>query len=471
MTSYEKMERVIDGGYCIGCGVCKLAEPAIKVELNSSGKFQAEIRDSSRDKLDAALRVCPFSDEGDNEDDIGERLFGETCERDEGVGYYNQVFAGHIAEGKFREEGASGGVISWVLSELLQSGKIDAVAHVKKVENPEDGVLFRYGLSHSVDEVRSGAKSRYYPIELSGILEQIKAQPGRYAVVGLPCFIKAVRRLAESDPVIKDRVVFCVGLVCGHLKSKAFADYFGWQVGVSPGHLEEVDFRIKLDDRSAGDYGVYLRGEGKDLVIPTRELSGSNWGHNYFRYSACDYCDDVFAETADIAIGDAWLPKYEEDGKGTSVVVVRNPALGQLLASAEKEGRVVLHNETVDQIVSSQAGGLRDRREGLSYRLYLKDKMGEWTPKKRVEASGKGLSRLRQKIYCNRSAMGKVSHVAWGDAVQRLEIGGMNKQMAPLITVHDGLYRQEVRFKRAFSRFKSLCGRILRCLGLRKATS
>lgn len=41
-------------------------------------------------------------------------------------------------------------------------------------------------------------------------------------------------------------------------------------------------------------------------------------------YKACDFCDDVFAETADIALGDAWLPEYVQDGNGTNVVVTRN---------------------------------------------------------------------------------------------------------------------------------------------------
>lgn len=467
MNDKQKFEAIISGGYCIGCGVCTAVAPKIGIELDQYSKFQAVEGSSLDGSVSDVLKVCPFSSEGLNEDALGERLFSDECLHDKNLGYYQKLFVGHIQEKNYRAEGASGGVISWLLAELLRHGKIDAVAHVKKVENPDDGVLFRYGISQTESEIRAGAKSRYYPIEMSGVLELIRAKPGRYAVVGLPCFIKAIRRLAEKDPIIKERVVFCVGMVCGHLKSKSFADYFGWQAGVSPGQLKEIDFRVKLAGRSAGDYGVYLRGDGKEEVTPTRELLGSNWGYNFFRYSACDFCDDVFAETADIAIGDAWLPQYEKDSRGSSVVVVRNPFIGKLLEAAHEEGRIFLNTETVEQIVESQAGGLRDRREGLAYRLFLKKKKQLWAPLKRVTPRSSGIKRLRQKIYQSRSELGSVSHIAWSQAVKNRDIGVFNEQMAHLIENHEMLAEKAQKHNRWIRRTRTMCGRVLRFLGLR----
>ena len=40
------------------------------------------------------------------------------------------------------------------------------------------------------EEVLAGAKSRYYPIEMSKVMDFIKNNEGRYAFVGIPCFIK-----------------------------------------------------------------------------------------------------------------------------------------------------------------------------------------------------------------------------------------------------------------------------------------
>lgn len=439
-----QLQQIIDGGYCIGCGGCDSAsDGVISIAMDESGMYQADISSVdtlSNSTLGKALKACPFSDAGPNEDVIGEKLYGNDCAHDSRLGYYNNLYIGYVAENDFRAKGTSGGVITWVLTELLKRGEIDAVAHVKKVDSPEDGILFQYGLSLTEEEIMDGAKSRYYPVEMSQVLEQIKSTPGRYAVVGLPCFIKAIRRLSEIDPVIKERVVLCVGLVCGHLKSKAFADCFGWQVGIPPGELEEIDFRVKLPGRSAGDYGMYLRGTGKEVTKPTREFLGANWGYNFFRYPACNYCDDVFAEVADIAIGDAWLPEYEKDSKGTSVIVVRNEKIGAFVEAARKNGLLSFTASTSNQIAESQAGGLRDRREGLGYRLYLLQKQRRWFPCKRVKPSVAGMSRQRRRIYKVRSEIGAASHVIWGEALNREDYQMFESSMMAHIRKTQRLY-------------------------------
>jgi len=439
------LEQIIGGGYCIGCGACDHAtDGVISIELDDFGQFQANWSSAANlepEVLSRALNACPFSNAGPNEDSIGKALYSGTCQKDQSIGYHKDLGIGHVSEGNFRAIGTSGGIITWVLVELLKLGLIDAVVHVKKVASPTDGVLFRYGISCTEEEVKADAKSRYYPIEMSDVLRKLKKTPGRYAVVGLPCFIKTVRRLGESDPVLKDRVAFCIGLVCGHLKSKAFGDCFAWQAGIPPGQLEEVNFRVKLPNRTAGDYGVYLRGAGKEVTKPTKEFLGSNWGLNFFRYSACDFCDDVFAECADIAIGDAWLPEYTNDALGNSVVVVRNQELADLIEIAKKEGRLNLNRSNAGQIATSQAGGLRDRREGLAYRLYLKAIENQWAPARRVNPNGKDLSSRRAKIYAVRLESGEASHQVWKDAVVQKDFAKFAECMEPFIRREQKLYR------------------------------
>jgi coenzyme F420-reducing hydrogenase beta subunit len=401
--------------------------------------YQADVTNHSVAFKKSASAVCPFSNEGPDEDSIGEGLYGVESEYDSRTGYYKDLYVGYVAEDDFRAKGTSGGIITWLASELLKTGSVDAVVHVKKVENPDDGILFRYAVSRTEEEVAAGAKSRYYPVEMSEVVQQIKEVSGSYVIIGLPCFIKAIRRAALVDPVLNDRVKFCIGLVCGHLKSRAFADCFGWQAGISPGHLEEVDFRVKLPGRTAGDYGVYLRGDGKEITRPTRDFLGSNWGHNFFRYPACDFCDDVFAETADVVIGDAWLPEYDTDPHGTSIVVVRNSFLSGLIKEGVSQNRLRLESSCIEDIVMSQAGGLRDRREGLAYRLWLGQKCG-WVPRKRVSPTKKSLPLMRKLIYSNRQSMGAKSHLYWRDALDRDDFDLFSRKMKRLISINRFFY-------------------------------
>jgi len=77
--------------------------------------------------------------------------------------------------------------------------------------------------------------------------------------------------------------------------------------------LEEVqnfDYRVKIPNKPANKYGMRATsGKGKETFMQNESIYGLNWGYGLFKYKACDFCDDVMGETADITIGDAWLPK------------------------------------------------------------------------------------------------------------------------------------------------------------------
>jgi hypothetical protein len=133
-----------------------------------------------------------------------------------------------------------------------------------------------------------------------------------------------------------------------------------------------------------------------------------DWGMGFFQYSACNYCDDVMAETADVSFGDAWVPPYSSDGRGTNVVVVRAPELDEIFRQGAAEGRLGLSEVDGDFLAKTQAAGLRQRREGLAYRLYRR--RGRPTPGKRVLPDGKAGDWKRRRIYDLRRAISFGSH-------------------------------------------------------------
>ncbi|MEP4035812.1 Coenzyme F420 hydrogenase/dehydrogenase, beta subunit C-terminal domain [Pseudophaeobacter sp.] len=416
-ASAVSLEKIVSNGYCIGCGACAAASNGITLEMSDEGQYCVNVSENTM-VTDAALQTCPFSDEGPNEDVLGNSFYAENCTHDVRMGWHHNLYAGHIAEGKFRENGASGGVITWILSQLLENNLVDAVIHVRQSDRSDTGVLFKYAISRTTSEISERAKSRYYPIEISEVMEEVRRTPGRYAFVGLPCYVKAVRKMAGQDQIIKERVTQTVGLVCGHLKSETFSDALAWEKGINPGDLEEIDFRVKLPTRGASDYGVYVKSSEEEHTAPVRSFIGGDWGLNFFRHSACDYCDDVFAETADVAVGDAWLPEYSGESAGNSVVLVRSPVIGQLIENARSEGRVNFDHISADTMAQSQAGGLRDRREGLAYRLHLKEREQVWAPRKRVDPSN-DIPKKRRQIYDQRFKLREMSHEAWQQAVSK----------------------------------------------------
>ena len=240
---------VVNGGYCVGCGACASVKGSpVQMKLDEYGKFQATLHLSyNESNIDFYLNsVCPFSDESQNEDQIAEKLFAQNSQYHNKIGYHLATYAGYVSEGDFRDRGSSGGIGTWIVTQLLKEGWVDYVIHVQpRKPSDNDSRLFHYQISTTIEQVKNGAKSRYYPIEMSEVMREVRERPGRYAIVGIPCFLKAVRLLMSQDSVLAERIKFCVGLVCGHLKSKRFAEMFAWQCGIEPGNILEFDFRKK----------------------------------------------------------------------------------------------------------------------------------------------------------------------------------------------------------------------------------
>jgi coenzyme F420-reducing hydrogenase beta subunit len=112
------------------------------------------------------------------------------------LGFYLKTYIGHAVSGGFRDKGSSGGLVNWMASKLLATDKVDAVIHVK--ESSDGNVMYSYQVSRSVQEIQNGAKSKYYPIELSEVLDYVKNHDERFVVIGIPCFIKALRLLEKK---------------------------------------------------------------------------------------------------------------------------------------------------------------------------------------------------------------------------------------------------------------------------------
>lgn len=397
-TLFDEINPVIEHGICVGCGACAVAGGgSIAMERTVDGACVAKVIDRQKAR-EIQGGICPFSSRAPNEDDHGAELFGDNPLHDEALGRFKAIWAGYCDEGKLRERGSSGGIASWVAEESLRKGVVDAVVHVHP---GQDGDLFEYGISRTIQEVRAGAKTRYYSVNFSQALQTLSTSGERFALIGVPCFIKAARNLLLAESSLKNKMMLTIALVCGHMKSAAFAESLSWQIGVPPEHVATVDFRVKLDGVPANQYGFSARDRRTDTVTraPMAKMVGRRWDGGYHRLKACDYCDDVFGETADITCGDAWLPEFSKDSRGTNVVVVRSARAAYLLAGGMERGALKLVPLDKARAVASQAGGLRDRREGLAYRLYLDERARKWFPVKRVGPNNHGLTAVRKINY------------------------------------------------------------------------
>ena len=466
-TARELLADVVDRDLCIGCGACAaLPGSALRIGMGEDGRYRAALRDGADPETEGPyVEVCPFAD-GHDEDELA-RIFLDApgAGRDPAIGTHLSVGAGHVTGDGFRDAGSSGGMTSWFLNRLFEEDEIDAVLHVKPGESPTDP-LFGFGVSETVGQMRSGAKTRYYPVEMSGVLRHVRERPGRYAVVGVPCFIKAVRLSQLADPLLAERIKFCVGLVCGHLKSARFAESLAWEQGVPPAELTGVDFRVKSDERS-DRYSVTVdAADGTARTTPTSELSVTDWGMGFFKYTACDYCDDVLAETADITFGDAWLPEFTGDPKGDNIVVTRSRAAKDVVD--RNSGALQLTDISAERAARSQDAGLRHRREGLAYRLARELQAGRRVQRKRVEPST-DLPERRRRIYDIRTDLIATGDAAFTHAVRTGSFDDFLRGIGTDVARYRAAYGADgpvERLKRlALARAPGLTRRVQRALG------
>lgn len=440
-------------------GSCSVVDNNIAMVLNEYGIYEEKVIDERKGELSSLIeKVSPNLNQEISETEIANELYSDVKDisYDKRIGYYKSLYIGHVLEGDYRKNASSGGMGTWIFKELFERNLIDGIIHVKN-NNGNDPVLFSYDISTSIEEIKAGAKTKYYPVEFSNVIKKVKETSGRYAIIGIPSFIMAIRLLAKNDKILNERIKYTVGLICGHQKSSKFAESLAWQVGIAPGNLKNIDFRKKLPDKPADNYGVEITGniDGKEVTIvkPTQELIGQDWGHGFFKTIASDFTDDVMNETADITIGDAWLPEYTSDSKGNNVIVVRNPEIDEIIKQSIQFGKLKLDSVDKEEIFKSQASHYRHTHDELPYRLYKKDSHKDWRPLKRVSAS-KEIPFPRRKIQDLRNKIAVESHVIYKKAVELNDFSYFENNMNRLTREYRLIYK--------LNRIKSSVFRVLK---------
>lgn len=439
---------VVSSGLCVGCGACAVAEPeSIKMQISDLGTYipvgrnGQPLAELSGEVLSRASAVCPFSSAARNEDSIGAEIFaGDDVQHHEVTGFHRKIVAGHVEEGEFRDRGTSGGMTSWVLSKLLERGDVDAVVHVASTLEGLPNPLSRYTISRTVEDLLGGRKSRYHVQTMAEILSEVKAVPGRYAIVGVPCFIKGVRLLTDHDDILRERIVFGASLFCGHMKSSLYSDYLARSVGVEPSQVKDIDYRHKEPGRPPNRYCAKLSlNDASEVVRGAEQIPMANWGIGIFKLGACDYCDDITGETADISLGDAWLPPFMSDWQGANVAVARSKLAAEILSEGEANGALNVIPWDAETVAESQAGAVRHRRPGLAVRLANRIDMGEWVPPKRVSpASVSDMGSPFALRMLNREKIALASGPAYVKALRNGGVRQFIKDMKPYIRQYDG---------------------------------
>lgn len=350
------LARVERGNLCTGCGGCALIAPdAVRMEMRDPGYLrpvQTGVLTSAKDAQIA--RICPG---------LGQTVQAEGRTDDVLWGPYVSMHTGYATHTPLRHTASSGGGLSAVLVHLLESGQVDgviqtgadrlvAVANVAVVSDTADGVL-------------AAAGSRYAPSSPLAGLESHLNSDRRFAFVGKPCDVAALRALALDDPRVNARIPVMLSFFCAGIPSQTGGEAVLAALGTDLAHTAAFRYR---GNGWPGQATATLR-DGS-----TRSMSyHDSWGRilSHHVQHRCKVCADGTGTAADLVCADAWVcdergyPVFEERD-GISLIVARNAKGADLLAQVEAAGHLLTEDFDVAQLTSIQPGQLGRRRALLA---------------------------------------------------------------------------------------------------------
>lgn len=327
------LQRVFAGDLCAGCGMCAgISGGAITMATSPSG-FARPVQhrplddDAERTVAEAcpALVVAPWPVPDDDRNLVPDPIWGPS----------RRVATGHALDPELRFAGASGGALSALLCHALESGLVDAVLHVEADEQEPLGNRMRW--SRTPQEVLRGSGSRYAPSSPLEWIDEALASGERFAFVGKPCDVSALRMLARRDARVGRNVPIVLSFYCGGLPSLRGAARVVAAMGL---HADEVAaFRYRGQGWPGPTRAVTRDGEERSMTY------AESWGRHLSRevQFRCKICPDAIGGAADIACADAWFgdedgyPAFEEED-GRSLIHARTAAGEALLESALAAG-------------------------------------------------------------------------------------------------------------------------------------
>lgn len=350
--SSPTLSRVLAGDLCSGCGMCAgISGGAITLRTVAPGYTRPLQLAPIDDATEATIAIgCPGSKVAPWDAPTPVHPYW---------GPYREVAAGHATDPEVRFLGSSGGVASALLIFAIESGAVEAALHIAAdPEAPTRNVLH---WSRGRDDVLAGAGSRYAASSPLAEIDAALASGARFAFVGKPCDVSALRQLATRDPRVNRQIPIMLAFFCGGIPSHAGTDRIVRAMGLEPAELRGFRYRgqgwpgtarAELHDGRSGEMS-YADSWGGHL---SKEVQ--------FR---CKICPDAVGGVADVAVADAWYggesgyPTFEEQD-GRSLVITRTQAGSALVEAALAAGVIATTPLPITEIDLMQPSQGRRKR-------------------------------------------------------------------------------------------------------------
>lgn len=332
--------------YCTGCGLCK--------SMKICGLIPDEKGFLHPDNLSNELKnICPASGIQTNLMDK-ENIWGRS----------KNVYLGWSNNELVRKKASSGGVLTSIAIYLLETNKVDCIIQIgQDNQNPTKTKIF---YSYNSDDVISCCGSRYgisSPLIDLNNLEENK----KYAFIGKPCDVIALRNYMEINDSIKIRIPYILSFFCMGTPS------------------EQAQIKLLKELKCEDCTSINYRGNGWPGNATAIDSNGNahsmsydeSWGKILGRdlMPACRFCIDGIGEMADISCGDGWYiskdnkPDFSEHN-GRNIIFARSEIGDKIIQEMQAKGLIKIskYNEYEKELPIIQLSQWNRRRE-MKYRI------------------------------------------------------------------------------------------------------
>ena len=314
----ELNDHVINKDNCVLCGTCSSICPRIGMNEKEPTLLNYDPECST------CFRYCPQT--YFPEDLFDKELFNDGANKNYALGFYQKSVAAKSNDANALKVAQNGGVVSSLLIDALERGIIDGVLLTRRDENwyPQPIV------ARTSDEILSCAGSKYTiapsVVTYKDAVYDLKLKS--LAFVGMPCQIRAVRKLQLLSPLSEEYGKFklIIGLYCSSNYSYDLMKLF------VQGELRVPLSKVTKIDISGGKFKVFTN-NGLTKEVPIKETKKYYW-------PSCQFCKDYSAEFADISIGSVGAPKNDWNS-----VLVRTDIGTSLFNDALKAKKIISSNE------------------------------------------------------------------------------------------------------------------------------
>ena len=285
----ELNEQVINKNNCVLCGTCSSICPRIGMNEKEPTLLNYDPECST------CFRYCPqtyFPEEL-----FDKELFHDGVNKNYTLGFYQKSTAAKSNDVNILKVAQNGGVVSSLLVHALEKGTIDGVLLTTRDENWHPKPI----VARTSDEILSCAGSKYTiapsVVTYKDAVYDLKLKS--LAFVGMPCQIRAVRKLQLLSPLSEEYGKFklIIGLYCSSNYSYDLMKLF------VQGELRVPLSKVKKIDISLGKFKVFTK-KGLTKEVAIKETKKYYW-------PSCQFCRDYSAEFADISIGSVGVSKND----------------------------------------------------------------------------------------------------------------------------------------------------------------